>query len=103
MLKENKLGIKGPSTRQIFFNDVVVPIENLLCQREEGFKIALNILNIGRIKLGAGVLGGCRAVISNSIQKSKYGQELWRVFLYLIIVLIIIEMILSNGKKFQEN
>ena len=41
--------------------------------------------------------------ISNSIQKSKYGQELWRVFLYLIIVLIIIEMILSNGKKFQEN
>ena len=69
--EENKLGIKGSSTRQIFFNDVVVPIENLLGQREEGFKIALNILNIGRIKLGAGVLGGCRAVISNSIQYSN--------------------------------
>jgi len=69
--EENKLGIKGSSTRQIFFNNVVVPIENLLGQREEGFKIALNILNIGRIKLGAGVLGGCRGVISSSIQYSN--------------------------------
>ena len=68
--EENKLGIKGSSTRQIFFNDVIVPIENLLGKREEGFKIALNILNIGRIKLGAGVLGGCRALISSAIQYS---------------------------------
>jgi len=68
--EENKLGIKGSSTRQIFFNDVIVPIENLLGKREEGFKIALNILNIGRIKLGAGVLGGCRALISCAIQYS---------------------------------
>tara|TARA_B100001105_G_scaffold120089_1_gene96274 strand:+ start:1 stop:1530 length:1530 start_codon:yes stop_codon:yes gene_type:complete len=68
--EENKLGIKGSSTRQIFFNDVIVPIENLLGKREEGFKIALNILNIGRIKLGAGVLGGCRGIISSVIQYS---------------------------------
>ena len=69
--EENKLGIKGSSTRQIFFNDCLVPINNLLGAREQGFKIALNVLNIGRIKLGAGVLGGCRAVINHSIQYSN--------------------------------
>ncbi|MCK5371847.1 MAG: acyl-CoA dehydrogenase family protein, partial [Cyclobacteriaceae bacterium] len=49
--EEKKMGIKGSSTRQIFFNDCKVPIENMLSERENGFKIALNILNIGRIKL----------------------------------------------------
>ena len=73
--EEEKLGIKGSSTRQIFFNDVIVPIDNLLGQREGGFKIALNVLNIGRIKLGAGVLGGCREVIDNSIQYSKERKQ----------------------------
>ena len=48
------MGIKGSSTRQIFFNDVHVPVENLLYGREQTFKIAVNILNIGRIKLGGG-------------------------------------------------
>jgi alkylation response protein AidB-like acyl-CoA dehydrogenase len=57
--EEVKLGIKGSSTRQIFFNETKVPVENLLSSRENGFKIAVNILNIGRIKLGAGVIGGC--------------------------------------------
>ena len=47
---------------KLFFNDVEIPVENMLGEREGGFKIALNVLNIGRIKLGAGVLGGCRAV-----------------------------------------
>ena len=70
--EEEKLGIKGSSTRQIFFNDVEIPVENMLGEREEGFKIALNVLNIGRIKLGAGVLGGCRGVINNSL---NYSQE----------------------------
>lgn len=68
--EEDKLGIKGSSTRQIFFNDVEIPIENLLGEREGGFKIALNVLNIGRIKLGAGVLGGCRGIIDNAITYS---------------------------------
>ena len=49
--EEKKMGIKGSSTRQVFFNDVKVPVENLLYERQEGFKIAVNILNIGRIKL----------------------------------------------------
>jgi alkylation response protein AidB-like acyl-CoA dehydrogenase len=70
--EEHKMGIKGSSTRQIFFNDVKVPIENLLSERKNGFKIALNILNIGRIKLGAGVLGGSKQTINDSI---KYALE----------------------------
>ncbi|MEZ4937555.1 MAG: acyl-CoA dehydrogenase family protein [Crocinitomicaceae bacterium] len=70
--EEKKMGIKGSSTRQVFFNNVKVPVENMLSERENGFKIALNILNIGRIKLGAGVLGGAKAAITDSV---KYANE----------------------------
>lgn len=70
--EEKKMGIKGSSTRQVFFNDCKVPVENMLSDRQNGFKIAVNILNIGRIKLGAGVLGGCRSVASMSV---KYAGE----------------------------
>ncbi len=70
--EEKKMGIKGSSTRQVFFNNVKVPVENMLSERENGFKIALNILNIGRIKLGAGVLGGAKAAIADSV---KYANE----------------------------
>ncbi len=65
--EENKMGIKGSSTRQIFFNDVKVPVENLLGRRGEGFRIALNILHIGRIKLASTVIGGMRRAINNSV------------------------------------
>jgi len=68
--EEKKLGIKGSSTRQVFFNDCPVPVENMLSERGNGFKIAVNILNIGRVKLGAGVLGGVRSVTSLSIKYS---------------------------------
>lgn len=68
--EEKKMGIKGSSTRQVFFNDCPVPVENLLSERGNGFKIAVNILNIGRIKLGAGVLGGCRTILGYSIKYS---------------------------------
>ncbi len=47
--EERKLGIKGSSTRQVFFNDMKVPVENMLSERENGFKIAVNVLNVGRI------------------------------------------------------
>ncbi len=60
--EERKLGIKGSSTRQVFFNDCKVPVENMLSERENGFKIAVNVLNAGRIKLGAGVINGCKHV-----------------------------------------
>ncbi len=70
--EEKKMGIKGSSTRQVFFNNVKVPAENMLSERENGFKIAINILNIGRIKLAAGVLGGAKETITESI---KYANE----------------------------
>jgi alkylation response protein AidB-like acyl-CoA dehydrogenase len=70
--EEKKMGIKGSSTRQIFFNDCKVPVENLLSERENGFKIAVNILNIGRIKLGIAALGGSKLAISKAI---KYATE----------------------------
>jgi alkylation response protein AidB-like acyl-CoA dehydrogenase len=70
--EEHKMGIKGSSTRQIFFNDCKVPVENLLSERENGFKIAVNILNIGRIKLGVAALGGSKGTISQAI---KYSTE----------------------------
>ena len=66
------MGIKGSSTRQVFFNNVKVPIENMLSTRENGFKIALNILNIGRIKLAAGVMGGAKETINETV---KYANE----------------------------
>ena len=70
--EEHKMGIRGSSTRQIFFNDVKVPVENLLGRRGEGFRIALNILHIGRIKLGATVLGAMRRAINYSV---SYANE----------------------------
>ncbi|NGM66247.1 acyl-CoA dehydrogenase family protein [Sphingobacterium sp. SGR-19] len=70
--EEHKMGIKGSSTRQIFFNDCPVPVENLLSERENGFKIAVNILNIGRIKLGAATIGSARSVVTQAV---KYANE----------------------------
>lgn len=70
--EEKKMGIKGSSTRQIFFNDCKVPVENMLSKRENGFKIAVNILNIGRIKLGVGVVGGAKEVIKLAV---KYANQ----------------------------
>jgi alkylation response protein AidB-like acyl-CoA dehydrogenase len=66
--EEHKMGIKGSSTRQVFFNDCKVPIGNLLSERENGFKIAVNILNVGRIKLAAAALGACKEVVTKSIE-----------------------------------
>ena len=69
---EHKLGIKGSDTRQVFFNDCHVPVENLLSTRGNGFKIAVNILNIGRIKLGIAVIGGSKGSLDYAI---KYANE----------------------------
>lgn len=73
--EEKKMGIKGSSTRQVFFNDCPVPVENMLSDRQNGFKIAVNILNIGRVKLGAGVLGGVRTVTTNAIRYSTERKQ----------------------------
>ncbi len=78
--EEKKMGIKGSSTRQVFLNNVKVPVENQLYERGKGFKIAVNILNIGRIKLAAGVLGGAKGVMTNSInyanERSQFGRPI---------------------------
>ena len=73
--EEHKMGIKGSSTRQIFFNDCKVPAENLLSQRENGFKIAVNILNIGRIKLGVAAIGGSKRTISLAVNYAKERKQ----------------------------
>jgi len=78
--EEKKLGIKGSSTRQVFFNDCHVPVENMLSTRGNGFKIAVNILNIGRIKLAAAVIGGCKEVISMATnyanERKQFGRSI---------------------------
>lgn len=76
--EEKKMGIKGSSTRQVFFNDVKVPVENMLGEREIGFKIALNILNIGRIKLAGAVLGGSKGTINETIQYANERNQFGR-------------------------
>jgi alkylation response protein AidB-like acyl-CoA dehydrogenase len=72
---EHKMGIKGSDTRQIFFNDCLVPAENLLSERGNGFKIAVNILNIGRIKLAAAALGGAKMVARQAINYSNERKQ----------------------------
>src|SRR5690625_1304129 len=66
--EEKKLGIHSSSTRQVFFNNTKVPVENLLGERGGGFKTAMNSLNIGRLKLAAASLDAQRRVISNAVQ-----------------------------------
>ncbi|HQV36006.1 MAG TPA: acyl-CoA dehydrogenase family protein [Flavobacterium sp.] len=70
--EEHKLGIRASSTRQVFFSDTKVPVENMLAGRGEGFKIAMNALNVGRIKLAAACLDAQRRVTSNAI---NYANE----------------------------
>ena len=70
--EENKLGIHSSSTRQVFFNETKVPIDNMLGERQQGFKIAMNALNVGRVKLGVACLEAQRRVITESV---KYSNE----------------------------
>ena len=66
--EEHKLGIRASSTRQVFFSDTLVPVENMLSVRGGGFKIAMNALNVGRIKLAAACLDSQRRVITYATQ-----------------------------------
>ena len=76
--EEKKMGIKGSSTRQIFFNDVQVSVENLLYERQKGFKIAVNILNIGRIKLGGAVLGAAKDACTHAVRYANEREQFGR-------------------------
>jgi alkylation response protein AidB-like acyl-CoA dehydrogenase len=70
--EEKKLGIHSSSTRQVFFNDTKVPVENMLSERGNGFKIAMNALNVGRIKLAAACLEAQRRVVKEAV---NYANE----------------------------
>ncbi len=70
--EEKKLGIHSSSTRQVFFNETKVPVENMLSERGNGFKIAMNALNVGRIKLAAACLEAQRRVLTEA---TKYANE----------------------------
>ncbi|EIJ37202.1 acyl-CoA dehydrogenase family protein [Galbibacter orientalis] len=70
--EEHKLGIHSSSTRQVFFNETKVPVENMLSERGNGFKIAMNALNVGRIKLSAACLDAQRRIITEAV---KYANE----------------------------
>lgn len=70
--EEKKLGIHSSSTRQVFFNETKVPVENMLSERGNGFKIAMNVLNVGRIKLAAACLEAQRRIIGESV---RYANE----------------------------
>ncbi len=72
---EHKMGIKGSDTRQVFFNDCKVPVENMLSERGNGFKIAVNILNIGRIKLSASVSGGSKTALNHAVNYAKERKQ----------------------------
>ncbi len=70
--EEHKLGIRASSTRQVFFSDTVVPVENMLSVRGGGFKIAMNALNVGRIKLAAACLDSQRRILNHAV---NYANE----------------------------
>ena len=74
-VEEQKMGIKGSSTVQLYFQDCKIPVENLLGELGKGHKIAFNILNIGRLKLCAATLGGARMALNQSIQYAKTREQ----------------------------
>ncbi len=80
--EEDKMGIKGSSTRQVFFENAKIPAENLLGTLGKGHKIAFNILNIGRLKLCAAALGGAKSTADISIryamERQQFGQPIAR-------------------------
>lgn len=78
--EEKKMGINGSSTRQVFFEDVVIPRENVLGEIGKGHKIAFNVLNIGRYKLGVIGIGGSKVVTTASVnyanERKQFGQSI---------------------------
>ena len=73
--EEHKMGIKGSSTVQLYFQDCKVPVENVLGEIGRGHIIAFNILNIGRLKLGAATIGGSRRALSTTVKYAKAREQ----------------------------
>lgn len=73
--EEHKLGIRASSTRQVFFNNTKIPVQNMLSERQNGFKIAMNALNVGRIKLAAACLDSQRRITTDAIVYANARQQ----------------------------
>ncbi|MCB0457055.1 MAG: acyl-CoA dehydrogenase family protein [Flavobacteriaceae bacterium] len=73
--EEHKLGIRASSTRQVFFNETKVPVENMLSDRGNGFKIAMNALNVGRIKLAAACLDSQRRITTAGVEYANERKQ----------------------------
>ena len=73
--EEHKMGIKGSSTVQLYFQDCKVPVENLLGEIGKGHIIAFNILNIGRLKLCAAAVGGGKRMAGIAIEYAKTREQ----------------------------
>jgi len=73
--EEHKMGIKGSSTVQLYFQDCKVPVENVLGEIGKGHIIAFNILNIGRLKLAAAAIGGAKLALKNSVEYAKTREQ----------------------------
>jgi alkylation response protein AidB-like acyl-CoA dehydrogenase len=69
--EENKMGLRGSSTRPLILNNGQIPIDNLVGEIGKGHHVAFNILNIGRAKLGAGAVGGAKTALNDAIQYAK--------------------------------
>jgi alkylation response protein AidB-like acyl-CoA dehydrogenase len=76
--EENKMGMKGSSTRSVIFTDVKVPVENLLGEIGRGHIVALNVLNIARFSLGAGCLGGSKSALQEAVTYAKQRVQFGR-------------------------
>lgn len=78
--KENKMGIRASETRAVYFDNVKVPAENILGQKGKGFKISMNVLNSGRLSLGAGCVGGMKSIIelatNHANNRVQFGQRI---------------------------
>ncbi len=73
--KENKMGIRASETRAVYFDKVIVPKENILGELGKGFKIAMNVLNSGRLSLGAGCVGGMKTILALASEHAKNRKQ----------------------------
>lgn len=76
--EENKMGMKGSSTRSVIFSDAKVPVENVLGEIGKGHVVAFNTLNIGRFKLGGGCLGACKYALQGAVTYAKQRVQFGR-------------------------
>lgn len=73
--KEQKMGIRASETRAVYFDNVIVPASNIIGEEGKGFKIAMNVLNTGRLSLGSGCVGGMRSALKMATQQAMTRQQ----------------------------